>query len=382
VLAGLFGLARDTTEPRKQVESLLRDHFGARDVLLLDGGTSALALSLSGAVRELPGRPVALPAYGCFDIATAAITAGAPVVLYDTDPATLAPEPESFQSALDQRPAAVVLAHLYGIPIDIPRLADRVRAVGALLIEDAAQGSGASLAGLALGSFGDVGILSFGRGKGVTGGGGGALIACTERGSRIVAAAGTGLAPGVAGVREMVMLCAQWLLGRPGAYRVPASLPFLHLGETVYRSPHPARGTPRASLRVLMRTWPLGAREAEQRRANAQRLSAQRGPGLRFVGVPADARAGYLRLPVLAAPNVRPKASTSAARRLGIVSGYPMPLSLLPGFRDLLVKRDEPLAGAHRLAVELVTLPTHAGLAEVDLRRIESWMDKVNGAAL
>ena len=48
---------------------------------------------------------------------------------------------------------------------------------GLAVVEDAAQGLGATWRGRPLGSFGDVSVLSFGRGKGWTGGVGGALLA-------------------------------------------------------------------------------------------------------------------------------------------------------------------------------------------------------------
>ena len=68
---------------------------------------------------------------------------------------------------------AVVVAYLYGIPFDTAPVRAAAGAVGAWLIEDAAQGAGASFRGRALGAFGDLSMLSFGRGKGVTAGRGG-----------------------------------------------------------------------------------------------------------------------------------------------------------------------------------------------------------------
>ena len=379
-LAGLPGLMSSASGPAAHVEADLRAHFGARGALLLDGGTSALSLALRGALAAAGNRPVALPAYGCFDIATAAEGAAAGVVLYDTDPTTLGPEPESFGRALGANPSAVVLAHLYGVPVDVPRFAEMARSRGCLVIEDAAQGSGALLAGKPLGSFGDVSLLSFGRGKGVTGGGGGALLGFSERGQRIVEDARAHLAAGQAGWREMVMLAGQWALGRPGLYRLPASLPFLKLGETVYRAPHAARGASRSSVRVLMRTWPLADGEAGLRRSNAERLLQHAGAALRPVTPPPAALPGYLRLPMLCLTRVRVPVEVDDARPLGIVAGYPIPLSELPGFRDRWVNPREELPGARRLAAELVAIPTHGALAEADLLRLEHWMDRVNRA--
>jgi len=380
IVAGVPGLWADGRGPAERLERTLRDRFAARAALLLDGGTSALAVALRGAAAEAGGRPAALPAYGCFDIATAALGAGVRALLYDTDPATLGPEPASFGRALGADPSAIVLAHLYGVPVDLPRFAGMASRERTVVIEDAAQGSGAWLGERRLGSFGDLSVLSFGRGKGVTGGGGGALLAFTDRGVSILEAARAGLSDGGAGLRELVMLKAQWLLGRPGVYRLPASLPFLKLGETVYRAPHPARGIARTSVRVLGRTWGLADAEAGVRRRNAERLLRGAGPALRPIAAPRDARPGWLRLPVLLGPRARGSRVFAEARALGIVPGYPIALSELAELRGAWVNRDERLDGARRLAAELVTLPTHGGLGESDLVRIERWMSRVNGA--
>jgi hypothetical protein len=63
-----------------------------------------------------------------------------------------------------------------------------------------------------------------------------------------------------------------------------------------------------------------------------------------------------------------------AARRLGIMPGYPRSLGDLPGFGERVRARERPMAGARRLAASLVTLPTHSLLREGDLRALESWI--------
>ena len=75
-----------------------------RELLLTDSGTSALALALQRAARERPG-PAALPAFCCYDIATAADVAGVPFVLYDVDPETLGPDPASLGGRWRPAPA-------------------------------------------------------------------------------------------------------------------------------------------------------------------------------------------------------------------------------------------------------------------------------------
>ena len=271
VLAGFGGLVAGGAKPRERAAGLLKTSFGASGALLTDSGTGALTLAIRACLGDARDAAVALPAYACYDVATAADGANARVVLYDVDPATLAPEPASFRRALEQGARAAVLVHLYGIPVDPAPVRRSAEAAGARLIEDAAQGSGASIHGASVGSFGDLTVLSFGRGKGNTAGRGGALLAVTGAGARLLAAAGSLIRPPARGVREAVQLKVQWLFGRPSLYGIPASLPFLHLGETLYHAPPPVRGLSAVAARALAVTWELGEREARARRANARR---------------------------------------------------------------------------------------------------------------
>ncbi|HEX6062963.1 MAG TPA: DegT/DnrJ/EryC1/StrS family aminotransferase, partial [Longimicrobiales bacterium] len=115
LLAGLLGAAG--LDSRDRVRSLVKDHWLARDVVLTDSGTTALTLAIKAVVPA--GGVVALPAWGCYDLATAAVGAGARVVLYDVEPATLTPDLASLQRALAYGARAVVVAHFYGVPVDM-----------------------------------------------------------------------------------------------------------------------------------------------------------------------------------------------------------------------------------------------------------------------
>jgi dTDP-4-amino-4,6-dideoxygalactose transaminase len=154
----------------------LRKRYRCHDALLTDSGTSALILALR---RIAPQGIVALPAYGCIDLTTAALGAGVRVRLYDIDPVTLSPDLDSVRAALRRGVDAIVVTHLYGYPADMFGVASLAAEAGVPVIEDAAQGAGGTLRGSLLGSIGDVSVLSFGRGKGMTGGSGGALLVRT-----------------------------------------------------------------------------------------------------------------------------------------------------------------------------------------------------------
>src|SRR5439155_883687 len=128
-----------------------------------------LTLALRAAAATLGGGEppvVALPAYACYDVATAAVAVNARIALYDVHPATLAPDLASLTATLAEGARIVVVAPLYGMPVDWDAIEQCVAAFGALAIEDAAQGHGASWRGRPLGSLGRLSVLSFSRGKG------------------------------------------------------------------------------------------------------------------------------------------------------------------------------------------------------------------------
>lgn len=366
----------------ERLAALLRARYAPTDLLLTDSGTTALRVAMLAALKERSGgkwrrgAPVALPAFSCYDLATAAEGAGVRVVFYDVDPRSLTPDLESLQAALRLGAAAIVVVHLYGCPVDlasVKRLADQA---GAVVIEDAAQAAGAVLRDRPAGTQASLALLSFGRGKGLTGGSGGALLAHDEVGARAVAYARGLLGPARRGWKDLVSVTAQMLLERPHLYAVPAALPFLRLGETVHREPHPPRAASPVSCALVAATWELAEREVETRRRNAQRLLAAVGRDRTraFEAIPtlADAKPGYLRLPLLASAQAR--RALDAARTLGVMPSYPRALSDLEGFAARCANRDAGFPGARMLAARLCTLPTHGRLGERDLMRLEQWL--------
>lgn len=344
----------------------LRRAFGAATVVLTDSGTSALAIALRATTPA--GGIVALPAYACVDIGAAAIFASLRVMLYDVDPDTLSPDLGSVERVLDRGASTVVVAHLYGYPADVPGVRALAEEHGAAVIEDAAQGAWGSLAGVRLGAMGPLSVLSFGRGKGMTGSGGGALLGIGARGAQALARVG---APNGAprGARALATATAQWALGRPALYAVPAAVPSLHLGETIYHAAHEPRAISAVSAALVRDALARADIDLSTRRQNAAELerSAARATGLRRITLIAGAHPGYLRLPV------RLDGTRDAAPELGVVRGYPETLAALAELVPSLVG-DEKLTGAEELQRTLVTLPTHALLTADDLRQIAAWM--------
>jgi perosamine synthetase len=352
---------------RPVADALVASHR-ARSVLLSESGTSALVLALRAAVPR--GGAVAMPGYGCIDLVAAAIRADVRVRLYDVDPSTLSPDLDSVRTALSSGASAVVVAHLYGYAADVPAVAALAASYGAVVIEDAAQSAGGTLGDRALGSFGPLVVLSFGRGKGMTGGAGGALLATTaEWSARVDTAARTLPTPDV-GFRPLLAAGAQLMLGSPALYALPASIPFLRLGEMVYKPAGEPRAMPMAVAALLHDAMRDAARVVDERRARAaELLLVAIASGLRTIRPVEGSVPGFLRLPMLE------HGRRATAPGLGIVRGYPLTLRDMAELQPILLDASRQTPGAEELRDRLLTLPTHARCSDGDVARLRRWID-------
>lgn len=156
-------------------ERMLEERTGAPRVLLTNSCTGALdvAALLAGVG---PGDEVLLPSYSFASTANAWVLRGATPVFVDIDAETLCMDPVRAAEAVTRRTKVVVPVHYAGVAAEMDALWDVARGAGALMVEDAAQGIGASSGGRALGAIGDLGCLSFHETKNVSCGEGGALI--------------------------------------------------------------------------------------------------------------------------------------------------------------------------------------------------------------
>ena len=347
----------------------LRQRHGASTVVLCDSGTSALVLALRAAVPR--GGSVAFPSYSCVDLAAAARYAGIRVRLYDLDPATLSADLESLEATLRRGVAAVVAVHLYGFPVDIHGMRELARTHGTPLIEDAAQGAGGTLGGAPAGGLGDLSVLSFGRGKGTTSGRGGAVTTSDPQwAARLTREAAATTQPGNAGWGDLTRGAAQWLLGRPALYGVPAAIPGLHLGEMIYHPAHEPRPMSRSAIGLLRHALHRDPGEVAHRRRHAATLedAVRDRRDARSIRPVAGAEPGYLRFPIIDAGARVP------APALGITRGYPRALFEQDELRRALhADEPEPLGGRH-LRASLFTLPVHGLMSARDLARTRAWL--------
>lgn len=145
-------------------------------------GSAALMIALATLAEASPQRRrVVVPAYTCPLVALAVHQAGLELVLCDVKPAHYDLDPVALRRVVDERTLAVVPTHLAGRVADVADALQAAHAVGACVIEDAAQALGARQGNASVGLAGDAGFFSLAAGKGLSIYEGGLLVARDPR---------------------------------------------------------------------------------------------------------------------------------------------------------------------------------------------------------
>ncbi|MGD9721522.1 MAG: DegT/DnrJ/EryC1/StrS family aminotransferase [Pirellulales bacterium] len=158
-----------------RLAAALAEWHGTEFVTLCCSGTFAVELALRG-LGIGPSDEVILAGYDFPGNFRAIEAASARPVLVDIEADGCLLDLEQLTAAIGPHTRAVIVSHLHGTLADMPRLMDWAQRSGVAVVEDACQVTGATIAGRAAGSWGDVGVLSFGGSKLLTAGRGGALL--------------------------------------------------------------------------------------------------------------------------------------------------------------------------------------------------------------
>lgn len=150
---------------------------------LVPGGRAFLTTSCTAALemaclllRIGPGDEVIMPSWTFCSTANAVALRGAVPVFVDVLDATLNLDPERVAAAVTPRTRAVLCVHYAGVGCDMGRLEAICAEHGLVLVEDAAQASGAMWRNRPLGGFGALSAFSFHDTKNLSCGEGGALV--------------------------------------------------------------------------------------------------------------------------------------------------------------------------------------------------------------
>jgi dTDP-4-amino-4,6-dideoxygalactose transaminase len=160
----------------KRVHSHLEKRYGALRVLFTHSCTAAL--ELAALLLNLgPGDEVILPSFTFVTTASAFLRTGARLIFCDVDPDTMNMSVRDALARITDRTRVILPVHYAGHAVDITALQRGLTSRPDIaVVEDAAQGIGASHHGKSLGTLGRLGALSFHETKNIHCGLGGCLF--------------------------------------------------------------------------------------------------------------------------------------------------------------------------------------------------------------
>ena len=316
-------------------EAELAAFCGARHAVTCASGTDALVLALR-AKNVGPGDAVFCPSFTFCATAEVAALVGATPVFVDVKAETFNIDPDGLSAAigtarrLGLTPKAVIPVDLFGLPADQVAVSAIAEAEGLFVLDDAAQGFGASIDGRRLGTFAAMTATSFFPAKPLgCYGDGGAVMTDDD---------------GLADLLRSLRMHGQ------GSDRYDN----VRIGLASRLDTMQA-----AVLREKLKIFP---EEIEARNAVARRYAE----GLRdVVGVPAvpDGLVSVWAQYTIRVADGRRDALAAALKGEGIPTAiyYPIPLHRQQAYKDYPVG-DGGCAVSERLAAEVISLPMHAYL--------------------
>jgi dTDP-4-amino-4,6-dideoxygalactose transaminase len=158
-----------------ELESLLAEAFQVNHALTCCSGTLAVEVGLR-ALKVGPGDEVILAAYDYEANFLTVHALGAKPVLVDVASHHFNLDPAQIYAAVSPQTKAILVSHLHGGLVSMRRVREIAREHRLAVLEDAAQAAGAIIEGRPAGSWGDVGVLSFGGSKLLAAGRGGAIL--------------------------------------------------------------------------------------------------------------------------------------------------------------------------------------------------------------
>lgn len=142
-------------------------------------GTAALEVAAQ-AIGIQAGDEVIMPTFTIISCAMAITKLGAVPVLVDSDLSTWNMKVEEIETKITDRTKAIMIVHLYGLPVKVDQVLELARKYNLKVIEDAAEMHGQTYNGKPCGSFGDISTFSFYPNKHVTTGEGGMVVTDNE----------------------------------------------------------------------------------------------------------------------------------------------------------------------------------------------------------
>ena len=156
-------------------ENDFSSRVGRRFGIAVCNGSVAIDLAIA-ALNIGVGDEVIMPAHTIISCAAPVVRSGAIPVLIDCDLETYNMKVSDIEKRITSKTKAIMVVHIFGLPVDMEPVLDIAKKYGLKVIEDAAEMHGQTYYGKPCGSFGDISTFSFYANKHITTGEGGMVL--------------------------------------------------------------------------------------------------------------------------------------------------------------------------------------------------------------
>ena len=143
--------------------------------IAVSSGTAALEVGLKS-LNLKKNSEVIIPAFSIISTAICVLKCNLKPVLVDCDLQTWNVHPESVIKKISKKTSAIIITHIYGLPVDLSKIIKIAKKKKIKIIEDAAEVIGLKYKKKNCGSFGDLSTFSFYANKHITTGEGGMIV--------------------------------------------------------------------------------------------------------------------------------------------------------------------------------------------------------------
>jgi len=159
----------------KEFEQKFAARMGRKHGIAVCNGTAAIDATVE-ALDIGPGDEVIMPTFTIISCVAQIVRNGGKPVLVDSDPITWNMDVTQIEAKITRRTKAIMIVHIFGLPVDVDPVLDIAKRHGLKVIEDAAEMHGQTYKGKPCGSFGDISTFSFYPNKHITTGEGGMIL--------------------------------------------------------------------------------------------------------------------------------------------------------------------------------------------------------------
>jgi perosamine synthetase len=377
IFNGLYLQNRDKV--LMQFQDKLKEYLQVNHCFLVSSGRAALTLILKTLAELRPDKTeVIIPGYTCFSVPSAVVKAGLRIVPADISMNHLGLDTEKLEPLINKNTLAIISVHLLGIPSNMSEYKQLAKKHRVWLIDDAAQAMGATWNHKMLGTLGDIGFYSLGRGKNMTTGTGGIIVTDSEE-IAIPLQQQIHNLPVNNFINDLDILIKMVGIScclPPRRYWFAAKLPMLELGKSEFstrfrlaRYPSSAAGIGLALLPELAQINGIRKKNAAWLNAYLSHLHTNR---IQTVSPSPEGEPIYLRYPLFFADSNDRKMIFSQMVQSGIGASplYPTAITQIEAISHYLGPGQYSVPVAQRVADTILTLPTHPYVTEKDLDKM------------